>query len=97
MRQLATYEGLGHLTSLEGRAAWSKRMQRAHKFCLIVEIFGINILQAVPAVSVSKLEKIPIGKLVEVRDGDLYKEEVSRVQARITYLSALRASIFKID
>jgi hypothetical protein len=72
-------------------------MQRAQKFCLIVEIFGINILQAVPAVSVSKLEKITIGKLVEVRDGDLYKEEVSRIQIRITYLSALRASIFKID
>ncbi|KAK9893242.1 hypothetical protein P389DRAFT_176267 [Cystobasidium minutum MCA 4210] len=68
-----------------------------NQFCLIVEIFGIKLLQAVPAVFVSKLERITIGKLVEVRDGDLYKEEVSRIQVRITHLSALRASIFKID
>ena len=40
-------------------------MQRVH----IVEIFEINILQAVPAASVPTLEKITIGKLVEVREG----------------------------
>ena len=75
LRQLATYEGLGHLASPEGRAAWAKRLQRAHKFCLVVKIFGIDILHAVPAVSVSKLEKITIGKLIELRDGDLFQEE----------------------
>lgn len=64
---------------------------------MIVKIFGIDILLAVPAVSVSKLEKITISRLTEVRDGDLYKEEVSRIQMRLTQLSALRASIFNID
>lgn len=72
-------------------------MQRAHKFCLVVEIFGITILQAVPAVSVSRLEKIAVGKLLEVRDGGLYKEDVNRIQLRFVQLNALRASIFKID
>ncbi|KAK9893208.1 hypothetical protein P389DRAFT_25035 [Cystobasidium minutum MCA 4210] len=80
-----------------GRAAWSKRMQRAQKFCLVVEIFGIHILQAVPAASVSRLEKLTIGKLMEVRDGGLHMEEVRRIQLRISQIRALRASIFNID
>lgn len=46
-------------------------------------------LQAVPAASLWKLEKITIGRLIEVRDGRLYKEEVNCIQLRITHLSAL--------
>ena len=56
---------------LERAPAWIKRLQRGHKFCLLVDMFGIIMLQAVPAESVTKLEKITIGKLVRMRRGCL--------------------------
>lgn len=42
-----------------------------HKFCWLLGIFGMKVLQAFPAVSVTKLEKATIGKLVEMRSGCL--------------------------
>lgn len=44
-----------------------------------------------------KVNDVTIGKLIEVRDEDLYKEEISRIQLRFTHLNALRGSIFKIN
>jgi hypothetical protein len=36
MQELAAYQGLAYLNTANGRLAWSKRLQRAHKFCLLV-------------------------------------------------------------
>lgn len=41
---------------------------------------GMRILRAVPAVSVSKLEKLTLSKLVEVRNGDMGEVEVDHIQ-----------------
>ena len=60
-------------------------------------MLGIEILQAVPAVSGSDLEKITIGKLVRVSNKDLGKEEMKRIKARINHLNALGASILEIE
>ena len=58
MQELAAYQGLSYLNTANGRLARSKRLQRAHKFCLLVYIFGFKTLDVSPAVSVSRLDKV---------------------------------------
>ena len=74
MRKLADFRGLNYLATSKGRLAWSKRLQRAHKFCLLVDIFGVGILEATPAVSVSKLDKVSLASLKKVENGGVGSE-----------------------
>ncbi|KAK9893186.1 hypothetical protein P389DRAFT_22661 [Cystobasidium minutum MCA 4210] len=60
MQLLAAYHGLAYLNTAKGRLAWSKRLQRAHKFCLLVDTFGLIILDVSPAVSVSRVDKVSL-------------------------------------
>ena len=56
---------------LERGASLTQALAASHKFCMLLDMFGIIMLQAVPAESVTKLEKTTIGKLVGMRRGCL--------------------------
>jgi hypothetical protein len=71
MQELAAYQGLAYLNTANGRLAWSKRLQRAHKFCLLDDIFGFNIWNVSPAVSVSRLDKVSLTSLEQVKKGHI--------------------------
>lgn len=83
MERLSAYEGLAYLKTAKGRLAWSKRLQRAHKFCLLVDIFGVTILEVSPAVSVSRLDKITLTSLEQVRQGLVGKDLTAVITLRL--------------
>ena len=83
IQSLAAYEGLAYLNTVKGRLAWSKRLQRAHKFCLLVDICGFAILDVSPAVSVSKLDKITLTSLEQVRQGVIGKDCVAVIASQL--------------
>ena len=49
------------------RYIWFNYLGHAEKFCLLVDIFGFIILAVPPAVSVSRLDKVSLTSLEQVR------------------------------
>jgi hypothetical protein len=86
MQQLAAYRGLAYLNTAKGRLAWSKRLQRAHKFCLLVDIFGLTILDLSPSVSVSRLDKILLNSLEQVKRGHIGNELMIEIKLQLSIL-----------
>ena len=84
MQELAAYQGLAYLNNANGRLAWSKRLQRAHKFCLLVDIFGLIILNVYPAVSVSRLDKVSLTSLEQVKRGHIGKGLTAAIKLQLS-------------
>jgi hypothetical protein len=58
-----------------------KRLQRARKFLMIVELFGKTVLNAAPGVSVSRLDLVSLqmlAGLVQEGNGNLTVETIRR-------------------
>jgi hypothetical protein len=63
------------------REAIKKRLQRARKFLMIVELFGTTVLNAAPDVSVSRLDLVSLqllAGLVHEGNGNLTVETIRR-------------------
>ena len=63
------------------REAIKKRLQRARKFLMIVELFGTTVLNAAPDVSVSRLDLISLqvlAGLVHEGNGNRIVETIRR-------------------
>jgi hypothetical protein len=73
-------KGHGHGIS---REAIKKRLQRARKFLLIVELFGTTVLNAAPEVSVSRLDGIGLQILVGFAREGVDSTEISAVRRNI--------------
>jgi hypothetical protein len=84
MQELAAYQGLAYLNNANGRLAWSKRLQRAHKFCLIVDIFRCIILDVSPAVSVSRLDEVSLTSLEQVKRGHIGQGLTAAVKLKLS-------------
>jgi hypothetical protein len=63
---------------------WKKRLQRAHKYCLLVDIFGEAILGAALSVSISRLDPISITSLQLLQDERLTNEDVCAIKLRMS-------------
>ena len=51
--------------------ALKKRLQRGRKFLLLVTVFGTNVLQAVPEVSVRRLDLVSLEELKKLATGSV--------------------------
>jgi hypothetical protein len=68
-------------SSSTSREAIKKRLQRARKFLMIVELFGTTVLNAAPDVSVSRLDLVSLqllAGLVHEGNGNLTVETIRR-------------------
>ena len=86
MQQLATHQGLDHLNTPKGRLAWSKCLQRAHDSCLLVDIFGVRVLDMSPAVSVSRLDKISLTSPELVKRGHIGDDVTAAIKMQLRLL-----------
>jgi hypothetical protein len=82
--KLSTYEGLTYLTTARGQMKWKKRLQRAHKYCLLVDIFGEAVLEAAPSVSISRLDPISLTSLELLQDEWLTNGHVCAIKQRMS-------------
>jgi hypothetical protein len=57
------------------RFALQKRLQRARKFLLLVDVFGPFVLNVVPEISVSRLDMVKLD--------DLYKLDISGLSEEV--------------
>ncbi|KAJ9091913.1 hypothetical protein QFC21_007026 [Naganishia friedmannii] len=65
-----------------GRSALQKRLQRARKFSLLVDTFGMSVLNSVPEVSVSRVDVLPMEELRSLADGSCMKKEVESIRQK---------------
>jgi len=71
------------------RFALQKRLQRARKFLLLVEIFGPFVLNVVPEVSVSRLDLIKLNDLQKLV-GDGSNEQVRSIVRKLQLAEAMQ-------
>jgi hypothetical protein len=59
-----------HRTQTDLKSQWSlkKRLQRACKFFLLVQVFGSNVLHVAPEVSVTRLDALKLSDLQKLAD-----------------------------
>ena len=57
-----------------------KRLQRARKFLLLVDVFGPFVLNVVPEISVSRLDTVKLDDLYKLDSNGLNKEVTSIVR-----------------
>jgi hypothetical protein len=74
------------------RFALQKRLQRARKFLLLVEVFGPFVLNVVPEVSVSRLDLIKLDDLQKLL-GDGSNEQVRSIVRRLELAEAMQVSL----
>ena len=65
------------------RTRLQKRLQRARKFALLVDVFGASILLFVPEVSVTRVDLIKMGDLQKFASGLIERERVQEIRAKI--------------
>jgi hypothetical protein len=73
------------------RFALQKRLQRARKFVLVVEIFGTFVLNVVPEVSVSRLDLIKLDDLQKLV-GAGSSEQVRSIVRKLQLAEAMQVS-----
>ena len=78
------------------RSALQKRLQRARKFVLLVEIFGPFVLNIVPEVSVSRLDLIKLDDLQEVV-GAGSNEQVRSIVRKLQLAEAMQVGPLQSD
>ena len=68
------------------RSSLKKRLQRGRKFDLLVKVFGVNVLYAVPEVSVSRLDAVKLEDLVQLGSGSIEGVKVKRILQKMVTL-----------
>jgi hypothetical protein len=63
--------------------ALKKRLQRGRKSLLLVTIFGMNVLHAVPEVSVRRLDLVSLEELKKLATGSVETVRVKRILGRM--------------
>jgi hypothetical protein len=71
------------LSSVAGRSRLRKRLQRARKFVTLVDIFGEQVLQWVPEISVSRLDVVRQEDLQKIAAGSIEQKRVLAIKARL--------------
>jgi hypothetical protein len=71
------------------RFALQKRLQRARKFLLLVDVFGPFVLNVVPEVSVSRLDMIKLDDLLKL-DGNGSNEQVAPIVRKLELAEAIQ-------
>jgi len=71
------------LESPTARARLQKRLQRARKFVIIVDIFGEQVLQWVPEISVSRLDLVRLEDLQKIASGSIEQKRVQIIKNRL--------------
>lgn len=61
------------------RLALNKRLQRARKFSLLVDVFGTPILHAVPQVAVTKMDGIRLEDLHSLAQREEWQARIERI------------------
>ena len=60
------------------------RLQRAHKFCLLVDIFGFITLEVSLAVSVSRVDKVSLTSLEQLKRGNIGQDLTAAVKLQLS-------------
>jgi hypothetical protein len=81
-KQIDSVVNYGSGSSNTRRSALQKRLQRARKFLLLVDIFGMAVLNSVPEVSVSRVDVLRMEELRSLADGSCMKMEVESIRQK---------------
>ena len=65
------------------RARLQKRLQRARKFVILVDIFGEQVLQWVPEISVSRLDLVRLEDLQKIASGSIEQKRVQIIKNKL--------------
>lgn len=65
------------------RARLQKRLQRARKFVILVDIFGEQVLQWVPEISVSRLDLVRLEDLQKIASGSIEQKRVQIIRNKL--------------
>jgi hypothetical protein len=71
------------LNSATARSRLRKRLHRARKFVTLVDIFGEQVLQWVPEISVSRLDVVRQEDLQMIAAGSVEQKRVLAIKARL--------------
>jgi hypothetical protein len=75
------------------RSALQKRLQRARKFLLLVDAFGMSVLDSVPEVSVSRVDVLRMEELRSLADGSCMKKEVESIRQKQDSLKGMVSTL----
>ena len=65
------------------RTRLQKRLQRARKFAILVEIFGQSVLSFVPEVSVSQIDLVKMGDLQNFAGDSVEQGRIREIKAKM--------------
>ena len=65
------------------RARLQKRLQRARKFVILVDIFGEQVLEWVPEISVSRLDLVRLEDLQKIASGSIEQKRVQIIKNKL--------------
>jgi len=71
------------MKSTRTRARLQKRLQRARKFVILVDVFGEQALQWVPEISVSRLDVVRLEDLQKIATGLLEQKRVQAIKDKV--------------
>lgn len=80
-------------SSTTRRPALQKRLQRARKFLLLVDAFGMSVLDSVPEVSVSRVDLLRMEELRSLADGSCMKTEVESIRQKQDSLNGMVSTL----
>jgi hypothetical protein len=81
-KQIDSVVNYGSGSSNTRRSALQKRLQRARKFLLLVDIFGMAVLNSVPEVSLSRVDVLRMEELRSLADGSCMTMEVASIRQK---------------
>jgi hypothetical protein len=71
------------MKSTKTRARLQKRLQRARKFVILVDVFGEQALQWVPEISVSRLDIVRLEDLQKIATGSIEQKRVQAIKDKL--------------
>jgi len=71
------------MKSTRTRARLQKRLQRARKFVILVDVFGEQALQWAPEISVSRLDLLRLEDLQKMATGSIEQKKIQAIKNRI--------------
>jgi hypothetical protein len=71
------------MKSTRTRARLQKRLQRARKFVILVDVFGEQALQWVPEISVSRLDIVRLEDLQKIATGSIEQKRVQAIKDKL--------------
>jgi len=82
-RLCATPPVIQWMESPTARARLQKRLQRARKFVILVDVFGERVLQLVPEISVSRLDLVRLEDLQKIASGSIEQKRVQNIKNKL--------------